>query len=193
MRTRSTPRDRAPRPAWIVLLLAAALVTPACESLAPADDVPEAFVAEQARLPDVDNLHVVGDRIATSAQPSPDELKAFAELGYTTVVNFRTAKEGAEREGELVERLGMTYVNIPVEGADIRFEHAHALRTALDTAPGGVLLHCSSGNRAAMAWALLLHELDDLTLAQTLEEARRAGMDKEPAARALRRRVEAGR
>lgn len=144
-------------------------------------------------LPRIDGLRVVGDRIAVSGQPSPDELRELRELGYDTIVNFRTAKEGAEREGELVERLGFRYVHLPTKGATVTFADTEELQAAIDATKGGVLLHCSTGNRAGMAWALMLQRLDGLTVEETLAEARRAGVDKEPVFVAIRRRVEAGR
>lgn len=169
-----------------------ALTTPACESLSP-DDYDARFEEQRTVLPRIDGLRVVGDRIAVSGQPSPDELKELRELGYDTIVNFRTAKEGAEREGELAERLGFRYVHLPTEGASVTFADTEQVQAAIDGTKGGVLLHCSTGNRAGMAWALMLHRLDGLTLEETLAEARRAGVDKEPVFVAIRRRVEAGR
>jgi uncharacterized protein (TIGR01244 family) len=85
---------------------------------------------------------------------------AARRAGSTTIIDLRTAEEGVADERVAVESLGMRYVNVPVDGAEIRDDDVARLRTLLDAASGQpVILHCASGNRAAMLWGAI--QLDD--------------------------------
>ena len=58
-------------------------------------------------------------------------------------------------EQAIVERLGMAYVSLPVSGpAEVTFDNAAALDQVLADNEGRILLHCSSGNRAAALYTL---------------------------------------
>ena len=95
-------------------------------------------------------------------------------------------------EKSTVEKLGMRYVTLPVEGAkDITYANAAALDKLLAGAKGPVLLHCSTGNRVGAllalraklkgaddASALALGTASGLTRLQpTVEEKLKAGHD----------------
>ena len=90
------------------------------------------------------------ENLTTSAQPDAESLKALAESGYTTVIDLRRPSEDRGfDERSAVEGLGMSYVSLPVDGANgITFENAAVLNRFLSEAEGPVLLHCGSGNRA---------------------------------------------
>lgn len=90
------------------------------------------------------------ENITTGGQPDVAALESLAESGYATVIDLRRPEE--ERgiaEQEEVERLGMSYVSIPVDGADgVTYENAELLNQILGETEGPVLIHCGSGNRA---------------------------------------------
>ena len=94
----------------------------------------------------------------SGGQPTPEQIEAAARAGFRTVINIRTAGEpGFEWEQDAVERLGMTYVHIPVGGEDSFTRETiatidDALRAAM--ARGPVLFHCASGNRIGATLAL---------------------------------------
>jgi uncharacterized protein (TIGR01244 family) len=95
-------------------------------------------------------------QLMTGGQPEPDAWPALAKAGVTTVVNLRSATEtpGRDEAGE-VRAAGLTYVNLPVDGADkLGPNEVGALWQALESAPGPVLVHCGSGNRCGALLAL---------------------------------------
>jgi len=94
--------------------------------------------------------------ITTGGQPNAEQLGAAASAGYKTVIDLRAPNEDrGMNEQAVVEKLGMSYVSLPIEGAaGVTFANAAALADLLSTAAHPVLLHCSSGNRAGALLAL---------------------------------------
>lgn len=95
------------------------------------------------------------DGITSAGQPDEIALRVFAEKGYTTVIDIRTAGEdrGID-EPKVVESLGMDYVLLPIGGDDITFDSARQLDKLIEDAEGPVLVHCGSGNRVGALLAL---------------------------------------
>lgn len=125
----------------------------------------------------VPNRHEPLPGITTSGQPSPAALEAAAKAGYKVVIDLRGPAEdrGFDERG-VAERLGMSYVNLPVEGAaGVTYENAAELDRLLAQLPKPVLLHCASANRAGALLALRakLNGADD---AAALELGAAAGL-----------------
>ncbi len=109
-------------------------------------------------------------RFVSSGQPDEAVLEALAEEGFTLVVDFR--RESEDRgidEQETVERLGMTYANVPIGGPDgVSLENAARFKQLIEDHEGRVFLHCGSGGRAGAMFALrekLLGASDEEALA----------------------------
>lgn len=97
-----------------------------------------------------------GPRFVSSGQPDAAVLEILAAEGFTLVVDFRTESEdrGLD-EKETVERLGMTYANVPIGVPDgISVENATRFDELIRQHDGRVFLHCGSGNRAGAMFAL---------------------------------------
>jgi uncharacterized protein (TIGR01244 family) len=95
--------------------------------------------------------------ITTAGQPTAEQLAAAAAAGYKSVIDLRTPSEnrGMADEKATVEGLGMSYVNLPVDGAGgVSYANAAALDELLRNAEQPVLLHCASANRAGALLAL---------------------------------------
>lgn len=92
----------------------------------------------------------------TGGQPQASAWLALAKAGITTVVNLRPPSEMPERnEAEEVTAAGLTYVNVPVAGADtLGASKVAALWRALESSNGPVLVHCGTGNRCGAMLAL---------------------------------------
>jgi uncharacterized protein (TIGR01244 family) len=95
-------------------------------------------------------------RFVSSGQPDEASLRAIADAGFTTIVDLRTESEDhGLNEPETVERLGMTYVTLPIkDSADVTFDNAATLDRILVDHEGRILLHCGSGNRVGALFAL---------------------------------------
>ena len=114
--------------------------------------------AERARLDkmqqslkdDVPRILCLNDDFTTGAQPSAAAYGKLAANGFHSVLNLRTAEEGAdlEMERKLVTAAGMRYFSIPVVSAAPRPEQADEfIRIVKDKPNHPMLIHCASANR----------------------------------------------
>lgn len=124
--------------------------------------------------------------IVTGGQPTEATLRKFAEAGYGAVIDMRAYDEdrGFDEPG-FVESLGMTYVALPISGADdVSFAKATELDKILAGFDGPVLVHCASGNRVGALFALRAKNLgasseDALVIGQAAGVTRLEGLVKE--------------
>lgn len=111
-------------------------------------------LAQSADLP---NRSDALEGVTTAGQPSETALEAIAAAGYKAVIDLRGPDEnrGLANEKRTVERLGMSYVSLPVEGAaGVSYANARALDKLLTEVGGPVLVHCTTGNRVGALLAL---------------------------------------
>jgi uncharacterized protein (TIGR01244 family) len=128
----------------------------------------------------IPNARATVPGLLSGGQPSAGDLEWAARNGYRTVINLRTPGETsdiADEEG-LVGDLGMSYVSLPIAGAEgITGENATALAELLDDEGAQpILLHCGSGNRIGALLALKAHELDGLPPDEALEFGKASGL-----------------
>lgn len=117
--------------------------------------------------------------IMTGGQPTLEQFETISKLGYTTIINLRSAAEMTEEVAgrEDVEALGMEYVFIPVASpADLSRENVQLLADALAAADGPTVVHCASGNRIGAIFALKAFYLDEASAEEALEIGRSAGL-----------------
>jgi len=95
------------------------------------------------------------DGITAAGQPDEAALKVFAERGYKTVIDLRTAGEdrGID-EPAVIDSVGMDYVLLPIGRDGITFDNARKLDELIKDADGPVLVHCGSSNRVGALLAL---------------------------------------
>lgn len=156
----------------------AVLLLLALGSSAPAFGGEETVTTLKADLGEVVELGKVEPvaGLTTAGQPDEAAFRVFAENGYVTVIDLRTAEEdrGLD-EPAVVKALGMKYVAMPIGKGDINFDKARELAELLDRSEGPVLLHCASSNRVGALLALnVFAETGDAELA--LQTGRAAGM-----------------
>ena len=121
---------------------------------------------------------VVGDDLFIGGQPTERALRELKAKGVTTVVNLRMPEEMARigfDEAALLKELGITYVHIPMRGSA---EHPYgpkqldAFASAMASATGKVLLHCTVAWRASHLWAAYLIRDRQVPVATALRQAR---------------------
>jgi protein tyrosine phosphatase (PTP) superfamily phosphohydrolase (DUF442 family) len=115
--------------------------------------VPVQTRAADATSP-IERFLQVDDRLFRGAQPDVAGFKYLRDVGVRTIINLRLAKD-AERlnEREIVESLGMKYVNIPIEDGNFftrsRRIPPEAIRSFFQTIDasdsGTVFVHCHRG------------------------------------------------
>ena len=96
----------------------------------------------------------VDDGVVIAGAVDLNVLRA-AHDGEVVLIDLRTEAEGTPEEAAAAEALGMRYENIPVSSADIDPDQVSALSSAMASAGDDALIvvHCASGNRAAMLWS----------------------------------------
>lgn len=114
---------------------------------------PQAAVAsESLGLLELFRYHEYSDRLASSGQPTPEQLPALAAAGIDAVISLVPLGEPGTYadEGEQVRALGMDFVHIPVDWeapppADLRRFFAAMARFKHKR----VLVHCYANARAS--------------------------------------------
>jgi uncharacterized protein (TIGR01244 family) len=98
----------------------------------------------------------VRNDLITGGQPDASAWPMLAKAGVRMVVNLRAPTETSGRnEAAEVASAGLTYVNVPIDGAArLGRNEAQALWRALDSSSGPVLVHCGTGNRCGALLAL---------------------------------------
>ena len=120
---------------------------------------------------DIDNFAKVDDGYYRGGQPLSGDYADLAALGVTTVINLTNDDDGRDEERAMVERHGMTYVNIPMTTrkppTDAEIE---AFLAAVD-AEGAVYVHCVGGrHRTGVMTAVYRITRDGLTGDQAFKE-----------------------
>ena len=109
------------------------------------------------------------------------DIEALAGAGVRTIVNNRPDGEdpGQVPAGEarrLAEAHGIAYHHIPVTAATLQRADVDAIAAVLATAEQPIVLHCRSGTRSTLLWALVrLREGADPS--GLVAEAARHGID----------------
>ena len=147
--------------------------------------------------------HVVeADDLYIAGQPDAKGYAAAAQAGVLAVINIRQPDEVDWDVAATVNNAGMQYFNEPLvidEKDGINVDSALAISQLLAKLQAElgdnqtVLVHCSSGNRAAAWWALHLAQAHGEPAERALVLGRMAGMTKpeliEAASAALQRQV----
>jgi uncharacterized protein (TIGR01244 family) len=120
----------------------------------------------------------VGDDLFIAGQPTEKALRDMKAQGVTTVINLRMPEEMAQigfDEKKLIDELGMKYIHIPMRGGDGEMSYSPAtlakFSSAMKSADGKVLLHCTVAWRASHIWAAYLIQ-EGLPEADALQHAR---------------------
>ena len=106
---------------------------------------------DTARVSDIVNYLAIDAALATSGQPSVEELAALARDGTEVVINLALHDDprySLPDEAGTVGALGMTYVHIPVKFDAPHEAELFAFFDAMDRFGGRrVLVHCAANKR----------------------------------------------
>jgi uncharacterized protein (TIGR01244 family) len=108
---------------------------------------------DEAAIP---NYRLIRRGLAAAGQPSPQALGRLKEMGFKTVINLRTEKEGGKAEEAPVKAAGLRYVWVPVTADTFSAADVDAVAKVIDDPEAGpILLHCSSANRVGAVWTVV--------------------------------------
>ena len=101
---------------------------------------------------DIINFVQFTDSIASSGQPSKEDFVRIAALGYNTVINLAlvTSDNAIVNEGDLVTKLGMSYLHIPIEWERPTLEQFQLFATIMEQQSRyKVWVHCALNMRVS--------------------------------------------
>jgi len=136
--------------------------------------VPRSAVAEQLGLLELMNYVEYSDRLASSGQPTPEQLPVIAEAGVKAVISLVPLGEPGTYadEGARIEALGLAYVHIPVNWEQPPLADLEAFFAAMARFDGQpVLVHCYANARASAfvyLWRTLKAGQDEAAARQTM-------------------------
>ena len=126
----------------------------------------------------IKNVKYFSEQIITGGQPTEQELAQLKAKGVTTIINLRGTNEfdGFDEE-KVVKSYGMEYVALPISGAaGVTKEAAEEFAKILEKENGKTFIHCASGNRVGALTALKSHFQDGLSIEQSIEIGKKAGL-----------------
>lgn len=161
------------------LIIAVAAAACASHAIKPAD------ITAHENWPGTKNVREYHG-IFFSGQPDAEGLKAFKDAGVTTVINLRPEDEIKELnfdEAAEASKLGLEYHAYPWPKKEaLQAEAVQSIeRVAVEKHKAGekVLLHCSSGNRAAGWFAVHLRKGHGMSIEDAFGTAKAAGLSRE--------------
>ena len=94
----------------------------------------------------------ISDTIATSGQPDKEDLLMLKRAGYQLVINLATSysPDALDNEKQIVETLGMEYIQIPVAWENPLIEDAKDFFKIMElNVNKKVFIHCAANKRVA--------------------------------------------
>jgi protein tyrosine phosphatase (PTP) superfamily phosphohydrolase (DUF442 family) len=100
---------------------------------------------------DIRNFLLLAQNLYTGGMPKADQLIDAAQQGVQVVINLAVedVANGQSEEGELVESLGMKYINVPVVWHALTRKNLDDFMNAMDAHKDQkMLVHCEANYRA---------------------------------------------
>ena len=119
---------------------------------------------------DIYNYLYYHDKLSSSGMPTVEQMKSVAEAGVQLVINLapHDVLNAIQDETELVESLGMTYINIPVNWNTPNEDGLNIFMDAMDAyMDKKIHVHCEANFRASAF--ITMHRI--LRLGWNAEEA----------------------
>jgi sulfide:quinone oxidoreductase len=104
-------------------------------------------------------LAALAPGVSAAGKLDRDDIEALADSGVRTIVNNRPDGEDpgqlpADEARRIAESRGLAYHHIPVTAASLTRGDVDAIAALLAEAERPVVLHCRSGTRSTLLWAL---------------------------------------
>lgn len=127
------------------------------------------------------NFHIVAPNVMRSGQPSEGDFKILKEhYNVKTILNLRNNKKHNEWEKEVIEKLGMKYINIPMSGRKKQSieKIEKCLNIINNESNQPILVHCHAGkDRTGLICAAYRIKYDNWSFGDALIEMLAYGYD----------------
>ena len=127
------------------------------------------------------NYTRVDATVACAGATPPEAMAGLKDLGFVSVINFRTEGErGAmiEEGRAAAEDLGLRYFHLPFREATPEVTETF-LETVADPANQPVYIHCGSANRVGAMWLIKRVRVDGWSVEDATAEAEAIGLSSE--------------
>ena len=128
------------------------------------------------------NFHIVAPNVMRGSQP-PEEAFRMLKNHYNvkTILNLRDDKQHNEREREVVEKLGMNFINIPMNGSKKqsieKIEKCLSIINNESNKP--IFVHCQAGkDRTGLIFAAYRIKYDNWSFKDAFTEMLAYGYDR---------------
>lgn len=111
-------------------------------------------------ISDILNYRYISDKLATSGQPTVEELTLIARAGYPTILNLapQNSSNALLNEQEMVSTLGINYVHIPVVWDNPTMEDfSRFCKVMEDHRDRPIFVHCAMNMRVSAFVYLYRH------------------------------------
>ncbi len=140
---------------------------------------PITAVRAQDEAPEgVRNYTRIDATVACAGATPPEAMAALKDLGFVSVINFRTAGERdaqVEAGKAAAEAAGMKYFHMPFRTPTPEIAERF-LDVVADTANQPVYIHCGSANRVGAMWYIKRVKQDGWDTARAMTEAEAIGL-----------------
>ena len=126
----------------------------------------------------VRNYTRIDATVACAGATPPEAMAALKQLGFVSVINFRTAGERdaqVEAGKAAAEAAGMKYFHMPFRTPTPEIAERF-LEVVADTANQPVYIHCGSANRVGAMWYIKRVKQDGWDTARAMTEAEAIGL-----------------
>ncbi len=126
----------------------------------------------------METVKKITNDLAIAGQPSSDEFKQVAQDGYRTVVNLRSSDEIGfpKDEQQIVELLGLRYVNLPVHIKSLNPVYALTIIEQLMKLPKPMLIHCDTGIRASIIMLMKIAIMQGIKAEEAFQRVAKLGL-----------------
>ncbi len=161
----------------VMLLLISCAPTPDDSTPSGSSEIEASAAVTPLSIGNITRIHRVGPFYLAS-QPGASDFKLLRDEGVQTVINLRPQAETPDmNEADVVENLGFTYYNVPIDGPNgLDATAINRVRELLRTADRPILLHCSSANRVGSVWFPFRVLDHNLPLETAVDEAKITGL-----------------
>jgi uncharacterized protein (TIGR01244 family) len=172
----------------LVLFVLTLCVAPGA-SQASAQQAAQASAPVVAAVPGVRNYTKVDSTFACGGAVTAEAFEALKQAGYKSVVNLRGATEqgnDVEAAKKAAAAVGLTYFHLPfVPTAPDMTMLDEFLKLVVKPENQPVMLHCASGGRASMFWAVKRVMIDGWSVDKAMSELPDLSKNVNPTSRAL--------
>jgi uncharacterized protein (TIGR01244 family) len=173
----------------LLLLFVLALCAAPGASQSPAPQATQSPAPAAGAIAGIRNFTKVDSTIACGGAVTAEAFDALKQAGYKSVVNLRGATEQGndiEAAKKAAEAAGLTYFHLPfVPTAPDMAMLDEFLKLVVKPENQPVMLHCASGGRASMFWAVKRVMVDGWSIEKAMGELPDLSKNVNPTSRAL--------